>query len=97
MQSDHDRLRATLDELHRQLGQVDELEPELRARLTLVMEDIQTALAETPPEKAAAKPQPEEESLLQRLQDAAQSFEDSHPTLARNIGSLIDTLSRTGI
>jgi hypothetical protein len=88
MSADPERLKATLDELRRELADVNQLDPTLRSQLSAALHDIQSALA--------AKGPPGE-SLLQRLRDAARDFEESHPALAGNLGGLIDTLSRTGI
>jgi hypothetical protein len=88
MSTQPDRLKATLDELHRQLAEVEQLDPGLRSQLSAALHDIQTTLAVKGPAG---------ESVMQRLRDAAHDFEESHPALAGNIGSLIDTLGRTGI
>ncbi|MCC7083858.1 MAG: DUF4404 family protein [Pirellulales bacterium] len=88
MSAEPERLRATLEELRRGLTEVEQLDPALRSQLVAALHDIQSALA--------AKGSPEE-SLMQRLRDAAQDFEESHPALAGNLGSLIDTLGRMGI
>jgi hypothetical protein len=88
MSAEPERLKATLDELRRELADVEELEPALRSQLSAALHDIQSALA--------AKGPPGE-SLMQRLRDAARDFEESHPALAGNLGSFIDTLARTGI
>lgn len=88
MSVDKERLKATLDELHQQLSQLDQLDPPLRSQLGATLHEIQAALkAETPTEA----------SLVERLQEAARDFEESHPALSGTIGSLIDTLGRTGI
>lgn len=88
MSATPERLRATLDELQRQLAEVDQLDPALHSQLSAALHDIQSTLAVKGPAG---------ESLLQRLRDAAHDFEESHPALAGNLGSLIDTLGRTGI
>jgi hypothetical protein len=88
MSAEPERLKATLDELRRELTDVGQLDPALRSQLSAALHEIQTALASQDPPG---------ESLLQRLRDAARDFEESHPALAGNLGSLIDTLGRTGI
>jgi hypothetical protein len=88
MSAEPERLKATLDELRRELADVGQLDPAVRSQLSAALHEIQTALASKGPPG---------ESLLQRLRDAARDFEESHPALAGNLGSLIDTLGRTGI
>lgn len=88
MPAEPERLKATVDELRRELADVDQLDPAVRSQLSAALHDIQTALAS----KGAPG-----ESLLQRLRDAAHDFEESHPALAGNVGSLIDALARMGI
>jgi hypothetical protein len=39
----------------------------------------------------------QQESVIERLTEAAKHFDDEHPTLAGMIGSVIDTLGRMGI
>lgn len=82
------RLQATLDELHRQLAEVDHLDPAAHSQLSAALHDIQATLAVKGPPG---------ESLLRRLREAAHDFEESHPALAGSIGSFIDTLGRGGI
>jgi hypothetical protein len=82
------RLQATLDELQRQLAEVDQLDPVLHSQLSAALHEIQTTLAMKGPPG---------ESLLQRLREAAHDFEESHPALAGSLGSFIDTLGRGGI
>jgi hypothetical protein len=88
MSVDRERLKATLDELHQQLAQLDEVDPPLRNQLGATLHEIQTTLHSESPAEA---------SLVDRLREAARDFEESHPALSGTIGSLIDTLGRTGI
>jgi hypothetical protein len=93
-----EQLKATLDDLHRQLAKIDQVDPALRQQLTHVLAEIQAALqgksdSGQSPGGKTTKP----ESLVQRLRESARHFEESHPALAGNIGSLIDTLGRSGI
>ncbi len=97
MSPDSARLKATLDELHQQLADVDELDPALRGQLTTTLDEIQTALAATRVPNTADKDNAASQSMVQRLRDAANDFEESHPAIAGTLGSLIDTLGRTGI
>ena len=91
MATDRQRLQATLDDLHAQLGEMEQADPEVRARLQATLAEIQAALA------ARAQRQPEPESITTRLGEAARHFENSHPNLSGAIGSVIDALGRMGI
>lgn len=88
-----ERLRARLDELHEQLGQVEEVEPEVRASLELLMADVRKVLERSGEKDVAA----EQESVLERLKDAAGQFEESHPVLFGTLGRVMDVLSQMGI
>ena len=89
MSAETEKLKATLTALHTQLSQIDELDSVTRDDLAAALAEIQTAL--TNKTSPAGKP------LMRRLGEAARHFEDSHPALATSIGSLIDTLGRSGI
>jgi hypothetical protein len=89
MPADSEQLKATLDELHRQLAGIDELDPALRGQLHSAMQEIQTALKN--------RTSPGGESVMRRLGEAARHFEEGHPAISGTIGSLIDTLGRSGI
>ena len=89
MPADPDQLKATLDELHHQLADIDQLDPALRGQLNSAMQEIQTALKN--------KTAPGGESVMRRLGEAARHFEESHPTISGTIGGLTETLGRSGI
>lgn len=86
-----DRLRATLDELDRELEALDTLDDATRARLEETKRDIQAALEKQQPEEV------EHESFIERLNDAAQEFETSHPRLTAAVGRIVDALAQLGI
>lgn len=95
MTASADKLRATLADLHAQLDEIDELEPEAREQLRGTLDEIHAAL-----DKQAAgesRGAEEQESLAQSLRDAVDRFESSHPALAGTVGSVIDALGRMGI
>jgi hypothetical protein len=94
MPADAEQLKLTLDQLHRQLSEIGQLDPAQQQQLVATLSEIQSALrTRTVP---AAK-SPASESLMRRLGEAARNFEESHPTLSATIGGLIDTLGRSGI
>jgi hypothetical protein len=86
------RLRERLDELHKELEQTDSVDAEARQSLGRVLEEIQ-ALLERPEGEA-----PESHlSLSERLAEATQNFEESHPRLAEALGRVVDALANLGI
>ena len=99
MSTNSEQLKATLDQLRKELAQIDAADPALREQLAQALGEIQTALQSKanpagPPGAAQPVKGP---SLIKKLRESAEHFEASHPALADNIGSLIDTLSRSGI
>jgi uncharacterized coiled-coil DUF342 family protein len=91
-----EELRARLDELHEQLEQLehaDKVDPEVRASLELLIADVRKVLDRSGEQDVTA----EQESVLERLKDAAGQFEESHPVLFGTLGRLMDVLSQMGI
>lgn len=87
-----DKLRGTLQELEAELASVDSLDEETRSALETLMVEIGQALGKpTLPESRRR------EDLTSRLQDAAEQFETSHPTLFGIISRTIDALGQMGI
>ncbi len=86
-----DRLKSTVAELEDELRSLEHVDNETRAVLEQAVLDILAALhAAAPGERAP-------QSLLDRLHDAAEEFEESHPTVTGILGRLIDGLGRMGI
>jgi signal transduction histidine kinase len=95
MTASADKLRATLADLHAQLDDVEQLDPEVRDLLRDALAEIHETLEHraSGEETGAA----EQESLAQGLRELVDRFESSHPTLAGAVGSVIDALGRMGI
>ncbi len=89
MASDH-QLRSTLTQLESQLEVLREADPAVAARLRENIEQAQQVLA-------GRRPAVEHRTLVDQLRDAVLELEASHPTLAQNLGGLIDALARLGI
>jgi hypothetical protein len=85
-------LKRTLQSLHAELSQHPSLDPESRDLLTRLAEDIDDVL-----HPAAPPPDPEQDSLIDRVTDARQTFEVTHPRLAAIIGRIADGLAQLGI
>jgi hypothetical protein len=92
-----ERLRATLANLHAELAAADEDDPEVRALLTATLAELQAAVEQHGAALPQSLPREERTSILGRLQDAVQHYQDSHPAMAATIGSVIDVLGRMGI
>jgi hypothetical protein len=80
---DHDRLRALLAELHRELGSAERLDAESRSLVEQVLQDLERL--ESPPTADAG------------LRDLVLRVESEHPRLAAAIGQVADALGRLGI
>lgn len=90
--SEHaDKLRAMVAELEQELRTLAPVDDETRRLLQEAMQEIRTALHEE--DQTEFPPQ----TLLDRLQHAAQAFEGSHPTLTGILSRLIDGLGQMGI
>lgn len=87
-------LRDTLDELHEQLESVEAGDSEVQTLLQGAIEDLRGAL------DASAESEPEEsehETIVERFEEAAAHFEESHPMLAGTLRKLAEALSQMGI
>jgi len=91
MANEHDKLRETLRQLQAQLDEVRQADPEVGAHLDSTIAEAQAVL-----QGQAAEPD-EHRSIIERLSDAVLTYEASHPSLAGNLGSIIDALGRMGI
>jgi chromosome segregation ATPase len=91
MSGDREKLQAALRQLHEQLEALEHPDQELQAELRSALTEIQQALEGN---RTAAEGEP---PLTTRLSEAARQFEESHPMLFGNLGSVIDTLGRMGI
>lgn len=81
----HEKLAA----LHAALRDADRIDPEARELLGQVMEDIRDALERSE--------EPRREGLVERLREAVDDFEETHPALTEAAGRVIDALAKMGI
>jgi hypothetical protein len=86
-------LRETLEELERELENAAALDAESRARLEHAVRDVRQVLERSEDADVA----PEDESLLDRLDEVAREFRNDHPTLAAVVGRVATALSNLGI
>jgi chorismate mutase len=91
MAGEHDKLRESLDQLQAQLDAMRQRDPAMGAQLDSLIGQAKTALGGPPLQPA------EHRSIVKRLSDAVEKYEASHPSLAGNLGSIIDALSQMGI
>ena len=89
---DDSELRDTLEKLHQELEQTDNLDDESRQLLQHLMDDIRTAL-----EREGPSPTEHYQSLGDQLTDGILRYEISHPTLATAMRHALDILSGAGI
>ncbi|MDD9935715.1 MAG: DUF4404 family protein [Myxococcales bacterium] len=82
------QLEQSLSELQRLLREADDIDSDVEERLKEAMEEIRDALQG----KSRGGL-----SLRDRIGEAADDFEDSHPTLASTLGRVSELLARVGI
>ncbi|MGE0756010.1 MAG: DUF4404 family protein [Pirellulaceae bacterium] len=92
MPEKHEKLRATLQELESELATLNSLDDETRTALETVLQEISDTLGKRAPTEPA-----QHGTLASRLQDAAEEFETSHPTLFGIVTRTIDALGQMGI
>jgi hypothetical protein len=90
MSSDPTALEGALAQLEQELHHAP-LDSAQRARLEQLMAEIRLAIGDD------ETTTDEDRSLAERLSDAAQDFEGSHPQLTGLVGSVVEALARMGI
>ncbi len=83
-------LREMLEQLHAELQRAGNVDERSRELLRAVMDDIR-AIVE--PSGDAARPEP----ISQRLREAVDAFEETHPALTEAVGRVVDALAKMGI
>ena len=89
---DDSELRDTLEKLHQELEQTDDLDDESRQRLQHLMGDIRIAL-----DREGPSPSEHYQSLSEQLTDSLWRYEISHPNLTAAMMHALDILSGAGI
>ena len=84
-----DKLESLHHQIHAELEAIEQLDAEKRLLLERLQADIAAAL-----ERCEQEPEP---VLFERLNDAVDKFEVTHPSLTTAIGQVMDFLSRSGI
>ena len=84
------KLTQLLEELHNELAGAEAVDEKGRELLRALNADIQKLLDRS--EGGAS-----DDSLLERLQDSIDHFEDTHPTLTSVLSHLLTALNNAGI
>ncbi|HUE98970.1 MAG TPA: DUF4404 family protein [Anaerolineales bacterium] len=91
MSDQNQNLHELLEKLHHELEQIDVTDESERERLRHLDADIRSLLQRSG-EKAET-----DEPMLERLQDAMDHFETSHPNLTMMLSQMMTILSNAGI
>lgn len=86
---DQSKLQRLLHELHTELGSAESLDPESRALVVKVLEDLGAVPEAAPAERHA--------TAASGLREAMLRFETEHPRLAATVGQVADALAKLGI
>jgi DNA repair ATPase RecN len=89
-----DKIAQLLNQLHEELSDADGVDPALSERLRSATAAIEEALDR---DQAIAAEREHPQGMIEQLRDAANQFEDSHPTLTNTVGRIADALSQLGI
>ena len=89
-----EQLRQRSEELLEELEQTDAIDADARDRLAGVLAEIRGAVDGKTGDGDEGD---EDESLVDRLNEATRHFEESHPTLTAMVGRIADSLSNLGI
>ena len=89
---DAQHLHARLQQLHKELSQIESVDAYERKALQQLMADIHEIL-----EREEGHPIQKYGQLSERLRDNVAQLEASHPTVTMLMGQVIDTLAKMGI
>lgn len=89
---DNSDLLDTLEKLHQELEQTENLDDESRQQLQHLMGDMRTVLEREEPASTE-----EDDSFIEQLGDAIQEYEVSHPSITAALQHALDILSGAGI
>lgn len=92
MPEHQEKLHGVLKELESELDSVGSLDEQSRAAVMSALEDIVSALRQKDFHALQKN-----ETITDRLRDAADEFEHSHPTLFGIVSRTIDALGQMGI
>lgn len=87
-------LEQTLDSLHQNLADTPQIDEPTAAKMRLLIDEIQLALARTTPSPDAT---PAHQTLTERVQELISDFEVNHPKLTSNLSLIAERLADMGI
>ena len=87
-----EKLKAMIRELETELASLDSIDPETRDVLANAIAEISDTLRKKEPGSLEGQ-----QSLVERLEEAAEGFESSHPTLSGIVGRMVNALGQMGI
>lgn len=85
------KLQETVHQLRHEIEAGEPLRPEHRELLSDALSEIEALLA------AEDGDEPADASIADRLREASDNFEDTHPNLTLAVGAVADALSKMGI
>jgi chromosome segregation ATPase len=83
-------LQQKLNDLHAEIERVQDVDDEARQMLTHLQQDIENLLEGSSDAEG-------HQSLIERLNEAINQFEVTHPDMTKSMGQLLDLLARLGI
>jgi hypothetical protein len=86
-----ERLLKLLEELHAELSSAESVDPETRARVQTLADDIDNLMDKNDDDVLDKEP------VTSGLRDLVLRFEGDHPQLAVSIGKVADALAAMGI
>ena len=90
----NDDLEATLDSLHQNLAESPQIDEQTAAKMRLLIDEIQLALARLAPSTdSSSSPQ----TLTERVKELIADFEVHHPKLTANLSLIAERLADMGI
>jgi hypothetical protein len=89
------QLHETVTQLHAQLGNLQQVDPDVHRLLEQALDDILDVLARRP--GAGSPAHADQATLTARLSEAARHFQETHPSLASTLTGLVEALQRMGI
>ncbi|HXD11109.1 MAG TPA: DUF4404 family protein [Anaerolineales bacterium] len=84
------KLGELLEELHNELSNTEAVDEKGRELLRALNSDIQKLLDQS-------RDRGSDDSLLERMQDTIDHFEDTHPTLTLALSHIMNALNNAGI
>ena len=91
-QNSNQNLRELLERLHNELEQTESIDESGNEMLRHLDADIRRRL-----QSSGTKRKTHDDTILERLQDAIDHFETTHPTLTLTLSEMMTILSNAGI